>query len=250
MIPIFLVILLYFTVIFILGTAQKNNGIVDIAWGPGFVVAAWFALLYRETFSLAELSVTLMTTLWGLRLGLHIWARNKNKPEDFRYAAMRSKWGKHVVLRSFFQIYLLQAIFLSVISLPLTLTPSGIFNTLAYTAGITVFIAGFLFEAIGDRQLRNFNNNPQNKGKVMQTGLWKYTRHPNYFGEALLWWGIFVTAAGGGTSLLSALGPLIITLLLLFVSGVPLLEKAMQNRPGYAEYAGRTSIFFPWFQKR
>ncbi|MEA5000034.1 MAG: DUF1295 domain-containing protein [Candidatus Limiplasma sp.] len=244
-----LIIFLYFFLFFVLGTALRNNGVVDIGWGIGFVVVAWLMLLLRLPFSLARLTVTLLITLWGVRLFTHILRRNRGKPEDFRYANFRRSWGKWVVPRAFLQVYMLQGLFMWIISLPVILLEGAapLRHAWLYVLGLLVFAAGFYFEAAGDAQLARFLRNPANKGKIMDAGLWRLTRHPNYFGESVMWWGIFLISLGGGASLVAILSPITITLLLLFVSGVPLLERAMQNRPGYAEYAARTSIFFPWF---
>ncbi len=250
MIPAALVILAYFSAFFLLGTMRRNNGLVDVGWGPGFVLAAWFALAYRGDWTLYRILTALMATLWGMRLFFHIFARNKNKPEDFRYAAFRKAWGRWVVVRSFFQIYLLQGALLFLVALPLTLPARGPERPWLFVAGMAVFALGFSFEALGDSQLRRFLRDGGNRGKIMQSGLWRYTRHPNYFGEAVLWTGIALASMGAGTSALALAGPAAITLLLLFVSGVPMLEKAMKDRPGYAEYARRTSIFVPWFPKK
>ena len=242
----------YFFLFFILGTATRNNGVVDIGWGIGFVVVAWLLLVLRLPLSVARLTITLLITLWGVRLFAHILRRNRGKPEDFRYANFRREWGKWVVPRAFLQVYMLQGVFMFVISLPVILLTGAqpLRHAWLYGLGLLVFAAGFFFESVGDAQLARFLRNPANKGKIMASGLWRITRHPNYFGESVMWWGIFLIAISGGASLVTILSPMTITLLLLFVSGVPLLERAMKNRPGYAEYAAQTSIFFPWFPKK
>mgnify|MGYP001386514246 CR=1 FL=1 len=247
-----MIIFVYFAALFIIGTAIRNNSIVDIGWGPGFVLTAWILYLFESPKSLPYLLMTLMITLWGVRLYLHIARRNAGKGEDFRYKKFRKDWGKWVVPRAFLQIYMLQGAFMFVISLPVILKPDvqPQASVPLLLIGLILFVIGFLFEAVGDRQLRQFISNPENKGKLMTHGLWRYTRHPNYFGEAVLWWGVFFVGLSGGVTAFSIVSPVTITLLLLFVSGVPLLEKAMKNRPGYAGYAAQTSIFFPWFPKR
>ena len=243
-----LIIFVYFFAFFIAGTAAKNNGLVDAGWGIGFVLVAWLML----PANLAQVTAALLVTLWGCRLFLHILRRNQGKPEDFRYANFRKAWGKWAVPRAFAQVYMLQGAFMFLIALPLVLKPEGYVpvQPAVLILGLVVFALGFAFEVIGDRQLTHFKQNPANKGRVMAEGLWRYTRHPNYFGEALLWWGVSLVSLSGGASLLALASPVTITLLLLFVSGVPILEKAMKDRPGYAAYAARTSIFFPWFPRR
>lgn len=252
MITAAIIILAYFSVLFVIGTMRKNNSIVDIGWGIGFVILAWSLLILRLPLSLVRTTITLLVTLWGVRLFYHILKRNHGKPEDFRYVAFRKAWGKWVVPRAFFQIYMLQGLLMFLIALPYILQggTSGGVQIALYIIGLIVFAIGFTFESVGDAQLKAFLRDPANKGKIMTGGLWRYTRHPNYFGEATIWWGIFLIALSGGVSPLAVIGPITITVLLLFVSGVPLLERDMKNRPGYAEYAAKTSIFVPWFPKR
>ena len=245
------VILAYFILFFILGTILKNNSIVDIGWGIGFVIVAWYVYLRDASTNLGQLLMTIFITIWGFRLFYYIMKRNVGKPEDFRYAAFRKAWGKWVLPRAFLQIYLLQGIFLYLISLSVILVSKAedMIDPIVLIPGILVWITGFLFEAIGDYQLKYFLSQPNNKGKLMTEGLWKYTRHPNYFGEASMWWGIFLLALVSGASVLAIISPITITLLVRFVSGVPLLEKSMKKKPGYSEYVEQTSIFIPSFPR-
>lgn len=241
----------YFLALFIAGTVRRNNGIVDTFWGLGFVAVAWLMFFTRLPPSLARATLTLLVTAWGLRLFLHILRRNRGKPEDFRYAAFRKAWGRWAVPRAFLQVYMLQGFLMYVISLGMIL-PSGsaTIRWPLFVAGLMVFAAGIAFETVGDRQLRRFLRDPANRGTLLTTGLWRYTRHPNYFGEATVWWGLWLIALSDGAAWYSVISPLAITALLLFVSGVPPLEKAMRDRPGFAEYARRTSVFVPWFPKK
>lgn len=249
-------ILIYFMVFFLIGTSIKNNAIVDLGWGMGFVFSALFALLAGQYFGqspdLVSLLLLIMVTFWGARLSYHIFKRNHGKPEDFRYANFRKEWGKWVVPRAFLQVYLLQAIMMMLIG-------SGVFYTIGVQGkllnwgvflGLFVWLIGYYFEVVGDRQLAVFKSKPENKGKVMTTGLWQYTRHPNYFGEATMWWGIFIIALSTTGSWLTLISPVVITYLLLFVSGVPLLEKKYQGNPEFEAYAKKTSKFIPWYPKR
>ncbi|MDD3213093.1 MAG: DUF1295 domain-containing protein [Eubacteriales bacterium] len=247
-----IVIFCYFFGLFLLGTIRHNNSIVDIGWGIGFVIVAWIMLPLRLPTNLTQVTITLLITLWGVRLFTHIYRRNHRKPEDFRYAAFRKAWGRWVVPRAFLQVYMLQGVLMYLIALPVILHTPGQFytNGWVYGAGMLVFAVGFLFESVGDAQLAAFLRDPAHKGKIMDSGLWRYTRHPNYFGEATMWWGMAVIAVSGGIAPWVFVSPITITLLLLFVSGVPMLEKNMKDRPGYAEYARRTSVFFPWFPKK
>ena len=251
-----ILIFIYFTAFFVLGTLIKNNSIVDIGWGIGFVITAWYLIVTDGSKNIAQLTMTILVTIWGFRLFYHIMKRNWGKKEDFRYAAWRKSWGKWLVPRAFLQVYMLQGFFMFVIALPLILIHNDQMivdsdsDIIKIIPGFFIWLIGFYFEAVGDYQLKIFVNNKENKGRIMSDGLWKYTRHPNYFGEALMWWGIFVIGFMSGISIISMISPMTITLLLVFVSGVPLLEKTMKTRPGYMEYAEKTSIFVPWFPKK
>lgn len=248
MFPEIIFIAAYFSLFFLIGTVKKNNGLVDIAWGLGFVAVSWFSILRRlPVFSYSQAVLAILISFWGLRLFYHLFKRNVGKPEDFRYVNFRNNWKKLFLLRAFFQIYMLQGLFQFVIVLPVILPQKVMFqpNLYLFFAGLALFGIGFVFESLGDSQLKQFKSDPANKGKIMQEGLWKYTRHPNYFGETVIWWGIALLAFSGGVSFIAILSPITITLLLLFVSGVPMLEKAMKDKPGFAQYAEKTSIFFP-----
>lgn len=242
----------YFLLFFVVGTIIKNNSIVDIGWGLGYVIVAVILLLFDKVMNLGQMIITLMVTLWGLRLFYYIMKRNWGKREDFRYQKFRQDWGKNVILRAFFQVYMLQGFFMYIIAQPIIMM-YGINSdpmTLFVILGIVIWLVGYYFEVVGDAQLRVFKAKPENKGKIMQEGLWQYTRHPNYFGEATMWWGIWLVAFAYNIPFISIVSPVTITVLLLYVSGVPLLEKAMQDRPGYKEYAAMTNVFFPWFKKK
>ncbi len=247
-----LLIFIYFLCFFIVATLLKNNSIVDIGWGIGFVLTAWLLQIRSGELFWPQMIITVLTTIWGLRLFYHILRRNVHKAEDFRYAAWREEWGVWVIPRAFLQVFMLQGFFMYVISLSAILTfelEQQHFSVALAAAGIILWGIGFYFEAVGDYQLKGFIADPRNKGQLMQSGLWAYTRHPNYFGEAVQWWGILLVAWSGGASWIALLSPITITFLLLYVSGVPLLEKSMSKKPGFQAYAERTNKFFPWFPK-
>ena len=247
-----LVVTAYFLAFFIVGTLIKNNSIVDMGWGIGFVLVAVYSMVRTGNYSVVSLLTTLMVTLWGGRLFYHIFKRNVGKPEDFRYANWRKEWGKWVIPRSLFQVYLLQGLMMMIIGFPIVLIheKSGSEFGVLTAIGIAVWLTGYYFEVVGDAELKKFKSNPENKGKLITTGLWALTRHPNYFGEAVMWWGIFIVAISVGVPWFAIISPITITFLLLFVSGVPLLEKSMEKRPGFEAYAKRTNKFFPWFPKK
>ena len=249
----FITVITFFTLVFILAQIKNNNSIVDMGWGLGFIFIALHGILTTETITVAGYVVFAMVLLWGLRLFLYISIRNWGKPEDYRYVAMREKWGtKHPRVQAFFKVFMIQGLLMMIVAAPihavfLIETEVDIFWIIVASI---LFLIGFYFEAVGDIQLRKFITNPANKGKVMQSGLWKYTRHPNYFGETVMWWAIFIVIVSAPLGIISMIGPALITYLLLFVSGVPLLEKKYMKKPEFVEYAKRTSIFFPWFPKK
>jgi len=229
--------------------AKKNNGVVDIAWGLGFILVSAVVFLFCGQGRARQWLALALVMVWGGRLALHIYARNRGKEEDFRYAAWRRQWGTHFVVRSFFQIFMLQGVLLLLVVAPVLLMVGQEQAPLHPLDGLGVlaWLTGFLFETIGDRQLAAFVREPANRGQLMTRGLWSVTRHPNYFGEAALWWGMGIIALSAPRGWLGLIGPVVITNLLLFVSGVPLLEKKYRGRPDWEEYKKRTPIFFPWF---
>lgn len=262
-----IVILIHFTIYFFRAVKQNNFGIIDIGWGQGFVFVVWLLMIYRVFILGANANAIgyltlILTSIWGIRLSSHIGQRNHGKPEDKRYVAMRAKIKPpYVLIKSYVNIFLLQALFMFIISLILVFNVmSGLTNPvepmmlIPIILGVLVWLGGYFFQSVGDRQLAIFVAKPENKGKLMTEGLWAYTRHPNYFGEVLMWWGIailgFANGFGIAISLIGLISPLVVTWLLRYVSGVPLLEKHMKTKPGFAEYEKTTNIFFPWFPKK
>ena len=245
-----LVLSIYYFILFVIGQVLRNNSIVDIAWGFGFVVLAWHTYI-RGGQSMGSLIATLLVTLWGLRLSYHIGKRNIGKAEDFRYQNFRKKWGdKFPRVKAFFHVYALQMVIMILISSSYTISNISRYedNNTLIVLGLIVWIIGFYFEALADYQLKEFVSDKSNKGKLMVSGLYKYSRHPNYFGEALLWWGIFLIGFQM-TSWWTIIGPLTITITIRFVSGVPMLEKKYMKREDFRAYAEVTNIFVPWFRK-
>jgi len=244
------IILGFMAVLWLVSLVIKNASIVDIFWGTGFVIAAWvYFALTPEGFLARKQLIALLVTLWGLRLSMHILVRNWGKPEDFRYQKWRKENGKKWPVKSFFQVFMLQGLLLWVISAPLlTAQYSSLPARLTWLdwLGVAVWLVGIFFEAVGDAQLARFKSNPANKGKVLNRGVWRYTRHPNYFGDSAQWWGYFLVAAAAG-GWWTVFSPILMTGLLLRVSGVALLEKTLETRPGYKEYIESTSPFIPWF---
>lgn len=235
------------TALWAVSVAVKDTSIVDIFWGSGFVVVAWVSYLVADGSGSYRLLLAVLTTLWGLRLTAHLANRNLGHGEDFRYAQMRKRHGSKWPLRSLWSVYWVQGALMWVVSLPVqggAQLGDGSPGWLAWV-GVAVWAVGLFFETVGDLQLSRFIADPANRGKVMDRGLWRYTRHPNYFGDFSVWWGIWLVALSAG-AWWSVIGPLVMSLLLIKVSGAGLLEKSLsKRREGYEEYVARTSGFFP-----
>ena len=248
-----LVILGLMTLLWLVSLALKNSSIVDIFWGTGFVIANWvYFALTPDGFPLRKWLIGILVTIWGLRLSLYILWRNWRKPEDYRYQAWRKEAGNKWWWISFFRVFLLQGILMMIISTPLLAAQRAAMPAhliLFDVLGAFLWAIGFFFESVGDFQLARFKANPENKGKVMDRGVWHFTRHPNYFGDSAQWWGYYLisTFAGGWWTIFS---PILMTLFLLRVSGVALLEKTLETRPGYKEYIEKTRAFIPWFPRK
>lgn len=242
-------VFIYMTAIFFLALYKKNNSLVDIAWGIGFILIAFYTLIHDDHFFSRQLLVTAMVFLWGIRLSTHIFLRNKNKDEDPRYARWRREWVNNFILRSFFQIFMLQGFVMFIVVLPIIRINSSINPNLNFLdlLGFCIWLIGFLFESIGDFQLSKFIRNPANHGKIMKQGLWRYTRHPNYFGEITLWWAIYCLALAVPYGWITIISPITITFLLLYVSGIPMLEKQFEDNQEFQRYKRETSALFPWF---
>ena len=232
----------------LLSLALKNASIVDVGWGLGFVIVAWAVRARIDGNPDRQRLLVAMTTLWGLRLAVYLYARNHGKGEDYRYRAMRKRWGPRFGLISLGTVFALQGVLMWIVSLPVQLGQVRVEPTLGALAwiGIAVWGVGFFFEVIGDAQLARFKRDPANAGTVMSEGLWRYTRHPNYFGDACVWWGIALVAAETAVGRWGLIGAATMTFLLRRVSGVTLLEKSLvKRRAGYDQYVARTSPFIP-----
>jgi steroid 5-alpha reductase family enzyme len=251
----------YMCAVFVISLIRKDNGTADIAYGWGFVLVTLvtYAPGMRGSFSFLA---TVLATIWATRLSIRIYLRGRGKPEDFRYKKWRDEWGTSFLVRSFLQVYILQGIIIFIVVLPISLlnlygttTIDSQVIVLGYL-GILIWFKGFFFETVGDWQLGRFMRDPNNKGKIMDKGLWKYTRHPNYFGESLMWWGLgltsfaILTLSWGISAVVVFVGPALITFLLLKVSGVPLLEAHFEGNPAWEAYKAKTSVFIPSFPRK
>ncbi|MEV5806742.1 DUF1295 domain-containing protein [Streptomyces parvulus] len=239
-------------VTFAVAVRKGVHRVVDAAWGVGFaavaVVTSAVAAAAGEGDPVRQVLVTVLTVVWGLRLAVHIGRRGRGHGEDPRYDAMLAKAPGNRNLYALRMVYLLQGALVWLVSLPVQAAAygSGPVTLLAWT-GTAVWAAGLVFEAVGDAQLARFKADPAHQGRIMDRGLWSWTRHPNYFGDFLVWWGLFLVACDAGTAAaaVSVVSPLVMTYLLIGGSGKRLLERRMADRPGWSAYAARTSGFFP-----
>lgn len=245
-----LVIFIFMNLFFLISVILKRNDIADSAWGIGFIVVAIFNLIVSKDIQQTKIILTALVFLWGLRLAGYITLRNWGKSEDFRYKEWKEKWGKKALLRSYLQVFLLQGFFMFLVSLPINLYNRFDGGTaLMSFVGIIIWVIGFYFETVGDIQMFLFKRDHKNKGRIMNQGLWQYTRHPNYFGEVTMWWGIWILTIGSTYWYLGAIGPLTISFLILKVSGIPMLEKKYEGNHEFETYKKNTSAFFPWFPR-
>lgn len=246
-----LAILAYVSFAWIASLRLRDSGVMDVFWGPGFVVAVVAAGVASDSLepSGRDVVTLALVAVWATRLAIHIGIRNHDKPEDFRYARWRREAGDAWWWRSYLKVFLLQGAVMLVVIAPVVVLISS--STDGWpgplgAAGLLVWLAGFLFEAVGDEQLRRFKKSEKNAGKVMDRGLWKYTRHPNYFGESLVWWGFWILACEVPGGWMTVVSPLLMTWLLIRVSGVAMLERGLESsRAGYADYKRRTNAFIP-----
>ncbi len=230
---------------------KKRNDVADIAWGMGYILICIYLFITQPHASISLL-LYLLVVCWGLRLSLHIYFRNKNKTEDFRYRQWRQDWGKTFYWRTYLQVFLLQGVILLIIISPVLFTAVQGSNdwTVSTFIGIACWLTGFYFQSVADYQLSVFVKNRSSNSEIMQTGLWKYSRHPNYFGELLMWWGIFIIIIPMPGSIYFIISPLTISFLLLYVSGIPLLEKKYDGNSAFQSYKKRTSALIPMPPKK
>jgi len=246
-------ILTALTLVWVLSVTLRDASIADVCWGSGVALLAWLYCLLSPTLTPRSWLAAVLTTLWGARLSLHIFLRNHGHGEDSRYRAMRASHGPAFWWRSLFTVFWLQGAILWFVALPILVAvraaqPAGL--TAVDGLGTVLVAVGFAFEVVGDHQLARFKAEPAHRGQVLDRGLWRYTRHPNYFGDATLWWGLYTVACATPGGWLTILSPALMSFLLMRVSGVTLLEAGLKaSRPGYREYIMRTPAFVPWFPR-
>ena len=242
------VILTFVTLLFVLSILLKRNDIADVAWGVGIALVAFTAYVIAPLHSSLVLLMLILIVVWAMRLSTRIFGRFLRKSEDYRYKRWRDSWGAWFYPRSYLQVFLLQGFLMIVVGYSIVHASVFVTDSSIGTLGVIgslLWLVGFVFEAVADRQLDQFLENPDNQGHVIDTGLWRYSRHPNYFGEVVMWWGLWVMMAGTPLGLVALISPITITLLILFVSGVPLLEKKFAGNPEFEAYKLRTSVFIP-----
>jgi steroid 5-alpha reductase family enzyme len=242
-----LILLWYMGALWVIALAKRNNSIADIAWGPGLLLVTLAALWWWQPAGLRPVIVTVMVAVWAVRLALHIFLRSWGKEEGWQYARWRIRWGAHFWFHALLRVFMFQGFLLLLVSLPaLWITTYG-GPAIAWLdwVGVAVWSIGFFWEAVSDYQLTRFLKDPANKGGVLRTGLWRYSRHPNYFGEMTQWWGVWILALSVPDGWVTILGPLTITFLILKVSGVPLLEAKQAEHPEFRDYARHTPAVFP-----
>lgn len=240
------VVLVHATLWFAVSIPLRRNDVADIAWGLGFILLSLYLLL-AGTVDSRDVLLAVLVTLWGVRLAVHIAVRGRGKGEDFRYRDWREEWGSRALARSYLQVFVLQGLILLVIAAPLFLSARVEGPPLDgwALAGATIWAVGLFFEAVGDEQLRRFKSGPANRGRIMTEGLWRYTRHPNYFGEVTLWVGLFLIVVPVEYGVWAIVSPLVLLFLLLKVSGIPMLERRYEGNPEFEAYRERTSAFVP-----
>ena len=246
-------ILMTVTLVWVLSVKLRDTSIADVYWGSGFVQLVWLYCLLSPALTPRSWLVAALVTVWGARLSVHIVRRNHHKGEDPRYQAMRASHGRAFWWRSLFTVFWLQGAILWFVGLPVLVAVRAA-GPQEFTAidglGVVLFLIGFGFEVVGDYQLGRFKAEPSNRGHVLDRGLWRYTRHPNYFGDATVWWGLYLIACATPGGWLTVLSPSLMTMLLMRVSGVTLLEAGLkESKPGYRAYIARTPAFFPWFPR-
>lgn len=246
-----LTVFIFLNIVFLIAQYIKDNSIIDIAWGLGFISIALVLLLIKNLFTVDYILIFSIILIWGFRLAIHIYMRHRGKGEDFRYKNWRKEWGVKAGRKAYIRVYMLQGIIMLLVAFPIIYLSSYHTNKIDIwdITGMIIFTIGFLFEAIGDYQLYRFKKNSGNSGKLIKTGLWKFTRHPNYFGEALLWWGIAMIAFEGQYGFFVFFSPIIINFLLIKISGIPMLEKKYEGNPEWEEYKMKTPAFIPFIKR-
>ncbi|MGB2722223.1 MAG: DUF1295 domain-containing protein [Rhodococcus sp. (in: high G+C Gram-positive bacteria)] len=230
----------------LIGARIGRHNVVDVTWGGGFVLIALISAATGTGEVWRRILLLVLVGVWGLRLAVHVFRRSRGHGEDPRYTELLAKATGNETLYALRKIYLTQAFALWFVSLPVQVSAVAHGSVVPVVVlGVAVWILGWTFEAVGDAQLKAFKADASNKGKIMDRGLWSWTRHPNYFGDSAVWWGLFLVAASAWPGVFTLLSPIAMTYFLVFATGARLLERSMEKRPGYREYQQRTSYFLP-----
>lgn len=250
-VSVLLIVLIYMLGWFSFSTYKRRTDLADEAWGLGFILVAVATTFLNSATGFKNILVDLLVILWGTRLWWHIRQRHQGGTEDQRYKELKKNWGNQVLIKTFLNVFVLQGLLLVLVSMPIITNNLDVRGglTLINKIGLGLWLLGYWFEATADSQLSAFLKESKNQGKLMTTGLWKYTRHPNYFGELCMWWGIYLLVLPL-FSYVNLIGPITISYLILFVSGVPLLEDRYKDRADWKKYAEKTSILIPWPPKK
>ncbi|OEH93030.1 DUF1295 domain-containing protein [Bacillus solimangrovi] len=249
-------VITYMTLFWAVAQLKKDLSVVDFGWGGGFVFIAITLFFLTNEYTIRQIIVTSLVSIWGIRLSIYLYLRNKGTGEDYRYKNMRKRWteqGKSVGLTSYIRVFMSQGLAMFLLSYPIVAVyawDTGSSLGLLDYIGIVIWIIGFSLEVIADKQLSNFKQDKRNEGKIITSGVWKYSRHPNYFGESVLWWGIFLIVSSVTLGWTAVAAPALLTFLLIKVTGVPPLERKYMKKPEFRAYAKRTSMFIPWFPKK
>jgi len=237
-------VLAYMTAWFLVAKSRKRIDTVDRAWGLGFVLVAWATLAQSPSFH--SLLIANIVTVWGVRLAYHIHARHKRSKEDRRYQEITSKWKGNFWLRAYTSIFILQGVLVILVGLPIIVAANQPIQGLSWLSyiGVVIWSVGFVIEAVADKELSDFLKQIK-RPKIMQTGLWRYSRHPNYFGELMQWWAIGIIALQVSYGWLGLIGPITLSVLIIFISGIPPTERARQNDKDYQIYKQKTSALIP-----
>jgi steroid 5-alpha reductase family enzyme len=245
-----LILFVYASCWFLISLFAKRNDVADVAWGMGYALLCLFHAITQPLHPIALVCYVLIST-WAIRLSVYIHLRNIGKEEDFRYAQWRKEWGRSFIWRSFLQVYVLQAFLLLIVISPVLLAASApVSQITGFTVvGVIVWLIGFYWQSVGDYQLTQFKKNRANSEEILDSGLWRYSRHPNYFGEITMWWGLYIIIWPLPNSVFFIIGPLTITFLIRYVSGVPMLERRYKDNELFQAYKQRVPALFPWFPK-
>lgn len=244
----------YLLAMFVIVDTKKDTSIGNFTWGGGCLLLTLYTFFMFGSYHPRQILITLLIALWCIRLAYYVWLRYK-KGADRRYIVWLEQWNYPLVAFLFSAAWVigLNGFFALIMATPsalVNITPNQTALNLIDFIGIAMWVIGFFFEAVSDYQMYTFKQDPAHKNKILQTGLWKYSRHPNYFGEIAMWWGIYLLALSVPYGWLTIIAPGAISITLLFVTGVPWAEQAMATLPGYEEYKRKTSMIFPWFAKK